>query len=261
LFLPSSVAPAPSADIGKTLVALAKRYPAPLVHAQLDAVPRITFNIELVRGLAPRDNAVVADIGGGIGTFSVGCAALGMDVTLVDDFGDNVNRTEPGKDALALHRELGVKVVACDATRGLSLPREHFDAVSCFDSLEHMHNSPRALFHTMVESLKAGGWFVLSGPNCVNLRKRLTVPLGIGKWSPLAAWYDDPVFRGHVREPDVNDLRSIAADLGLKDVRIIGRNWLGFNHPALRPIMPLIDHLLRPFPTLCANIYVVGRKQ
>jgi SAM-dependent methyltransferase len=260
VFLPSSVAPAPSADIGKTLAALARRYPAPLVRAQLDAVPRIAFNIELVRRLVARENAVVADIGGGIGTFSLGCSVLGMEVTLVDDFGDKVNRTEPGKDALALHRELGVNVVACDATRGLSLRRGHFDAVSCFDSMEHMHNSPRAMFHTMVESLRPGGWFVLNGPNCVNLRKRLTVPLGIAKWSSMAAWYDDPVFRGLVREPDVSDLRYIAADLGLKDVKIIGRNWHGFNHPTLRPIMPLIDRLLRPFPSLCANIYLVGRK-
>ena len=39
-------------------------------------------------------------------------------------------------------------------------------------------------------------------PNCVNLRKRLTVPLGRGKWSPMADWYEQPSFRGHVREPD-----------------------------------------------------------
>jgi SAM-dependent methyltransferase len=249
-----------SASITETLVALARRYPAPLVQNQLHGVPRNAFHVELVRKLVRTERAEIADIGGGIGTFSPGCAALGMTITLVDDFGDQVNLTEPGANALALHRELGVRVEVCDATRGLTLPREHFDAITCFDAMEHWHNSPKTLFHGLVESLRSGGWFIVSVPNCVNLRKRITVPFGFGKWSPISLWYDEPVFRGHVREPDVDDLRYIAADLGLKDVRIFGRNWMGFTRPALRSIMPLIDAVLRMRPSLCGNLYMAGKK-
>jgi 2-polyprenyl-3-methyl-5-hydroxy-6-metoxy-1,4-benzoquinol methylase len=249
-----------AAGITETLVSLAKRYPATLVQAQLDGIPRNAFHVELVRKLVQREDAVIADIGGGICPFSPACAALGMKVTLVDDFADRVNHTDPGSNALALHRELGVEVIARDVTKGLSLPANRFDAITCFDAMEHWHNSPKTLFHGLMESLRPGGWFILSVPNCVNLRKRITVPLGYGKWSPVSLWYDDPVFRGHVREPDIDDLRYIAADLGLKDAKVFGRNWLGFNRPGLRAMMPVIDGILRLRPSLCANIYLAGRK-
>jgi 2-polyprenyl-3-methyl-5-hydroxy-6-metoxy-1,4-benzoquinol methylase len=247
-------------SVTQTLESLARRYPAPLIQAQLDGIPRNAFHVELVRRLAPRPNATIADIGGGICVFSPGCAALGMDVTLVDDFGDQVNLSEPGSNALALHRELGVRVEANDATKGLALGRDRFDAITCFDAMEHWHHSPKAVFHSLMESLRPGGWFIVSVPNCVNLRKRISMPLGYGKWSPMSNWYDQPVFRGHVREPDVDDLRYIARDLGLIEVKIFGRNWMGFRHAALRAMMPAVDAVLRLRPSLCANIYLTGRK-
>jgi hypothetical protein len=90
-------------------------------------------------------------------------------------------------------------------------------------------------------ALKPGGLFFLGVPNCVNLRKRITVPLGAGKWSAIEEWYEREMFRGHVREPDVGDLRYIARDLGLRDVRIFGRNWLGYasRHGWVRALTPL----------------------
>ena len=59
----------------------------------------------------------------------------------------------------------------------------------------------------------------------MRIRKRLTVPFGSGKWSSMADWYEDPIFRGHVREPDVDDLFYIAREVGLVDVYIKGRHW------------------------------------
>jgi hypothetical protein len=75
-------------------------------------------------------------------------------------------------------------------------------------------------------------------------------------------WYEVEQFRSHVREPDVTDLRYIAADLGLKNARVIGRNWSGYRSRlrAARIITPLIDRALRLRPSLCSDIYLVGRK-
>jgi SAM-dependent methyltransferase len=44
--------------------------------------------------------------------------------------------------------------------------------------MEHWHRSPKALFHEALTWLRPGGLLVIGVPNCVNLRKRLTVPLG-----------------------------------------------------------------------------------
>ena len=68
--------------------------------------------------------------------------------------------------------------------------------------MEHWHNSPKKLFHEVMAKLKKGGIFILSSPNCHNLRKRISVPLGYGKWSSMEGWYEEEKFRGQ----GINDL-------------------------------------------------------
>jgi hypothetical protein len=103
---------------------------------------------------------------------------------------------------------------------------------------------------------------VLSVPNCVNLRKRVTVPFGAGKWSRMEHWYEPEVFRAHVREPDVEDLRYIARDLKLQNVEILGRNWLGYASakPIIRMATNVVDRVIQFRPSLCSNIYLLGTK-
>lgn len=239
---------------------LARKYPAPLVDAQLRDVRRIGFHLALLSARVPSGR--VADIGGGVGLFSVGARSLGYDSTLVDDFRDAVNLTH-GEDALVVHRELGVDVVSRDVVAdGVDFAPASLDAVTSFDSLEHWHHSPRKLLHQLMLALKPGGWLILGAPNCVNMRKRLTVPLGRGKWSSMAEWYDEPVFRGHVREPDVRDLRYIARDLKLSETKIMGRNWQGRVSPSgvVRGLTAIFDLPLRLNPAWCADLYLLGRK-
>jgi SAM-dependent methyltransferase len=249
-------------DVRALLQRLADEYPERLRAAQHADVARIAFHLSIVireKGTG----CTVCDLGGGVGLFSVGAAALGMKAVLVDDFGDQVN-TDCDEDALAVHRKHGVRVLSKDVlTDDLGLEPRSLDAVTSFDSMEHWHHSPKAAFHRLLVALKPGGLFFLGVPNCVNLRKRITVPLGIGKWSSMDEWYERETFRGHVREPDVGDLRYIARALALSDVRIFGRNWLGYasRHRWVRALTPLADRVLQPFPSLCSDIYLLGRAQ
>jgi hypothetical protein len=209
-------------SIRETLTRVARKYPKDQIPRQLEDVERVTYNIRLAtsRTRAPAHQIRIADIGGGLGLFSVGCAALGMRVDLVDDFGDPINDQFNG--VLPVHAEYEVRFFRRDAvTQGFHAPNEQFDIVTSFDSIEH--------------------W---------------------GKWSTFSEWYDPDRFRGHVREPDVEDLRTIARDMGLIDVEIHGRNWLGYHsrYPLVPQLTPLIDRALRPFPSLCADIYVIGTK-
>jgi SAM-dependent methyltransferase len=227
-------------------------------------VKRIAYNINLsLQGRDPRSLSI-CDIGGGIGLFSVGCAAIGFrEVILVDDFEDEVNR-RLGEGILELHQRFGVIVIRRDAVRdGLgSLAQRNFDAITCFDSMEHWHQSPKRLFHQVVDSLQLNGIFVLGVPNCVNMRKRLTVPFGRGKWSSMDEWYERDVFRGHVREPDVGDLLYIATDMGVEDVQIRGRNWAGYAslNKLTRMLTRVTDLPLRAFPSLCSDIYLIAKR-
>lgn len=256
----------PRTAMTDTLTKLAAQYPPDLRDLQQKDVRRIAFNITLALECFPDRTAgslSICDIGGGIGLFSAGCAAIGMKrVLLVDDFGD-VNNRDVAEGTLALHRRLGVEVHSRDViAQGVGAICSGLDIVTTFDSMEHWHHSPKRLFKEVADGLVPGGAFILGVPNCVNLRKRISVPFGVGKWSPMEEWYERESFRAHVREPDVEDLRYIARDMGLTDVRILGRNWLGYmsGRAAVRLVTALVDVPLRLKPSFCADIYVVGRK-
>ncbi len=251
----------PSTNVKEILRSLALQYPTTLVAAQLRDIPRITFHIESVQRRLG-SGASIADVGGGIGLFSLGCAAIGMKATLVDDFRDPVNN-EFGDAALDLHRRVGVTIHSCDVVKdGIQFSPESLDGITCFDSMEHWHASPKSLFQTLVAALRPGGLFFLSGPNCVNLRKRISVPFGKGKWSPMSEWYESKTFRAHVREPDVEDLKYIAKDLGLERPTVVGRNWLGYSNRrrSVRLATPIVDRVLQTKPSLCSNIYLLANK-
>ena len=248
-------------EIVSVLQNIAKKYPFGLVEEQLKDVRRIAFNIELVVS-RKGTNCRICDVGGGIGLFTVGCAAIGMKAILVDDFSDAVNRRF-GESVLDLHKSYGVQIVQRDVIKdGMDFPPESLDVITTFHSMEHWHHSPKQLLSSVVEALVPGGLFILGAPNNVNFRKRITVPLGIGDWSQMEDWYEQDVFRAHVREPSVSDLKYVANDMKLVNVSIVGRNWLGYNSrfQLVRALIPFVDRGLRLFPSLCSDIYMIGTK-
>ncbi len=222
---------------------------------------RTAFDIRLVVDRIGT-NGTVCDVGGGFGLFAIGCAHLGLCSILVDDFLDIEERGMLAATE-ALLDEHGVEVrrqnILADP---LGLASRSLDAVTAFHVLEHLPVSPKPLFRAMRDALRPGGVFVLAGPNNVNLRKRITVPLGKGSWSHIEDWYDSTRFRGHVREPNVADLRHVARDLSLRQAEIHGRNFLGLSHPdsVRQRLARLSDHVLRYRPTLCSDIYMVAQR-
>ena len=205
----------------------------------------------------------ICDLGGGIGLFSVGCATYGFKRTvLVDDFEDSVNH-DLGDSILSVHKKCGIEIFSRDVIKkGIKDIEGNFDIITSFDSMEHWHDSPKKLFAEVAEKLNPSGVFVLGVPNCVNMRKRITVPLGHGKWSSIDEWYEIETFRGHVREPDVDDLKYIARDMNLKNIKILGRNWQGYysQNPTIKLASKIMDYSLRLRPQLCSDIYLVGVK-
>lgn len=253
-------------NLSEVLNSVANQYPKEMVDRQIQDIPRILYNIGVaLNAAAPKHpgELELCDLGGGLGLFSVGCAAYGLKRTvLVDDFEDSVNH-RLGASMLDLHKHLGVEVIESDViANGIRNIAGQFDIITTFDSMEHWHHTPKRLFHEVVEKLNEDGVFVLGVPNCVNMRKRIAVPIGIGKWSRMQEWYEADKFRGHVREPDVSDLIYIARDMGLRAVKIYGRNWLGYTsaNSAIRIATKVMDYPLRLKPSLCSNIYLVGRK-
>jgi cyclopropane fatty-acyl-phospholipid synthase-like methyltransferase len=236
-------------------------YPSYVVDA---TVKKTVFEIEILqRALNEIKGKTVIDVGGGWGLYAASCAALGMNVILIDDFGDGgkSNNLDPRH---TLSDDFGFSVMRRDIIiDGLSSLPESIDAITSFDVIEHLHASPKAFLHDAMRVLRSNGVLILGAPNCVNLRKRLTVPFGRGQWSQFSEWYEPKIFRGHVREPDIQDLRKIAEDLSLSDFQIFGQNWQGIGNPSkiVRIGTKSIHKILKYFPSLCSDIYLLGFKR
>lgn len=224
---------------------------------------RLSWQIGVVLDRLPR-GAELVDIGGGIVPFMSICQELGYVTTIVDDFADFTYKSNAAQQVIESIENQGVRIVSTDAlkTRIAPVTDGGFSLVTTHDSMEHWHNSPKQMFRRFWEDIHPGGLFWLGVPNCVNLRKRITVPFGHGKWSRMADWYEPETFRGHVREPDVDDLRYIARDLGASKFDLIGKNWLGYRNSRkiVRSMTPFVDGILQLRPSLCSDIYVVAQK-
>jgi SAM-dependent methyltransferase len=219
----------------------------------------------------------LVDLGAGLSIFGPMACKLGMEVTLVDDFGGGggVIAGQRAQDihVLKLFREqLGILIIEQNfVEQPLQLPDMSVDAITCFHSLEHWHNSPKRLFREITRVLRPNGWLVLATPNAVNIRKRAFVITGRSNFPSLQAWYDegDPVFRGHVREPIIRDLHQLMDWNGFEVRGTYGRNFIGRKSRALKFLpQPLVngtaiasDVFFRLFPSLCSDIHVVGRKR
>ncbi|NWJ41650.1 MAG: methyltransferase domain-containing protein [Geothrix sp.] len=256
-------------EIKTLLEGLAREYPPEVAAIRLRDIPRVAFQIEFIKRHQPGAKTL-CDVGGGISLFPLACAALGLETIVIDNFLDvfhndalDNKRESLFEAAYKIQDKYGVQRVTRDfIIDGLEFSPGSIDVITTIDSLEHWHHSPKKLFRDVMSSLAPGGLFFISVPNCVNLRKRMTVPFGFGKWSGMDAWYEKERFVGHVREPDVDDLRYMAKDMGMRSWEIFGRNWQGYlnRRQWVRAITPVVDVPLQLFPTLCSDLYLVGYK-
>jgi SAM-dependent methyltransferase len=211
----------------------------------------------------------VVDLGGGPGFHASICACLGMRSVSVDNF------KLIGKGTICDHfiehnliaekaaSALGVQFIHTNVLDwDITFEDNSIDVVMSFDTIEHLSRSPRRLYKRIVQCLKPQGLFLLGGPNAANLLKRIRVLLGENIFSRMDEWYMHDNFIGHVREPIVSDLKFLVKDLDLTVLDIVGRNWLGLHKlPKSMSICGnAFDRMLRCFPCLCSDIYLLAQK-
>jgi 2-polyprenyl-3-methyl-5-hydroxy-6-metoxy-1,4-benzoquinol methylase len=238
------------------------RYPKTFAHFLETDHLRMEWQLDVVKKLLPNGGRIL-DLGAGLTPFTPSLQVMGYDATMVDDYGDQVHLENDVPAAMEAIRSTGVRMERENIFNpGFASKYKGYDLVMTFDTMEHMHNSPKALFHELWNNMSPKGTLWISTPNNVNIRKRVTGLFGRNKWSQMQHWYEEPVFRGHVREPDVDDYHYIARDLGAKRHEVIGRNWLGYksSNAFYRAVTPVADHILRLRPSLCSDIHLFAHK-
>jgi SAM-dependent methyltransferase len=241
---------------------------------------REVFYLSVVEKLGLLKSGIqVVDLGAGFSRFAPVLSQLGPRVTILDDFGggggiDHGQNAEQRKETERvldrLRDQLGLKIIESDILSApLPFPDRSVDLITCFHVLEHWHHSPKCLFDEIRRVLKPGGHLFIATPNSVNIRKRLWVLFGESNLPKIEDFFEQlPVWRGHVREPTLGDLKKILRWNSFTICLTAGRNFYGRDSRSLRFIPRPIRHamayaadlLLKGIPTLCTDIHVVGRK-
>jgi len=152
--------------------------------------------------------------------FDLGCST-GIFLGLVVNegwvpFGSDVNRTlmEENKKRYGNHVKL-------QSGKRIDFPDKYFDAVTLFDSIEHM-SDPLAILNEVGRVVKDNGLIVISTPNVNGLFPRLTYIL-LGK--TIGVW-EHPTPPGHVFQFSKNTLKKTVGKAGFE--WIDSRNFQNF---------------------------------
>jgi SAM-dependent methyltransferase len=128
--------------------------------------------------------------------------------------------------------------ILCDFLEHIPLADQSVDGVVAGEILEHVSRS-RLFLREIARVLRPGGWLVLSVPNIVSLKYRLSFLLGRIPALAAKADYTYPVSsntnpRGHIRDYSFAEVRRVLADHGLRVVaeRSLGTYWHA------RPLVP-----------------------
>jgi len=207
-------------------------------------------------------NPRLLDIGCGPMNVTAAFAKCGFNCFAVDDLSDpwhliGCNRTKIQNFA----QLLGIQFHLQDSTYHIPFDKEAFDVVLLNSVIEHLHESPRELLKEAFGFLKTGGVIVITMPNSVNLRKRISVLFGKTNFPSIDQFYHSHgIWRGHVREYTLAETEYIVKKSG-GDVILSKTCHVSIYSKIPCPILRQIYMLLTVIvPTLRDGIIVIARK-
>jgi len=207
--------------------------------------------------------ARLLDIGSGPMNITAIFARLGYRSSAVDDLGDpwhqlgdNVQRIE------AFARAEGIRFHQ-NKPPDYKIPftTESFDIILVNSVIEHLHKSPRELLNTAFKYARVGGVVIVTMPNSVNLRKRLSVLRGHTNYPSVQQFFDsDGEWRGHVREYTLSEAQYIVERVGGEIVVAGTYNSLLSSRLPNRIVRSIYVAFTNAFPNLRPSLLVVARK-
>lgn len=156
----------------------------------------------------------VIDLGCGRGRYLMllraisGCEAYGL-----DDFGEGTHDYDQIFETGNRH---GIQFVRGNVTKTLPYEDASADLVTSFNTLEHLHESPRQVMAEVYRVLKPGGVCVLGLPNLLALYKRIRFVAGRTCMPDFNYWWSSFPWRGHIRESAPGEVHSILQKSGFQ---------------------------------------------
>lgn len=167
------------------------------------------------------------DVGASPGHVSSLCKLMGMDITAVDLYPNEQFPARTGRKPLNLYEEFSIPVAATDISREkLPYADGEFSLIMFNETLEHLIGSPLAPMNEMARVLAPGGRLILTTPNAVSLRNRLSFLFGRNVFTPLEVAINVSPYKCHNREYTLAETADLVRRAGLK-IESAGRRNMG----------------------------------
>lgn len=202
----------------------------------------------------------ILDFGAGPCDKTAMLSLIGYQVTAYDDLGDDWHNFEDNRrKILDYAAKAGIQYVLPDKNGNFFPPSHHYDVIVLNNVIEHLHDSPKKLLNTLLESLKTDGFIFIDVPNAANLRKRIDILRGKTNYPSFESFYwSSYPWRGHVREFVRGDLEKLGLFLGLEMLEISSHHYhLDSVGPVKRAVFKAI---CRIFPGFRESWLFVGKK-
>jgi 2-polyprenyl-3-methyl-5-hydroxy-6-metoxy-1,4-benzoquinol methylase len=198
--------------------------------------PKLIEIAKLVTTNVPKGGRIL-DFGSGFGDVPAVLSLLDYQCVALDDFNDPWHTDENVERIMKFSQKYDVSRVDLN-TQDISAAGGGFDMAMIHDVLEHLHDSPRDVLHSLLKQTNEKGLLYATVPNAVNIRKRVSVLFGGTNHPHYDHYYWHPhPYRGHVREYVKGDFRRLAKwlDLDIVELRDINK-MLPTLKPPLRQI-------------------------
>jgi 2-polyprenyl-3-methyl-5-hydroxy-6-metoxy-1,4-benzoquinol methylase len=223
-----------------------------------------TFNIvnSVLEVCGSYTNLKLLDIGCGPMNVTAVFAKCGFQCFAADDLLDQWHLADDNRSKIkTFARLMDIQFHLQDSTYYIPFTKGTFDVVLLNSVIEHLHESPRELLNEAFRFLKPEGIVVLTMPNSVNLRKRISVLFGRTNYPPVQGFYNaHGIWRGHVREYTLAETEYIVRQNG--GMVILSKTfhlniYSKIHWPLLRKIYIILTGIM---PSLRDGVIVIARK-
>ena len=223
--------------------------------------PKYFYITNLIYKKFGKDKKIL-DFGSGLNDLSAILKKLEFNIDAYDDCNDEWYKEN---NNLLKLREFNEKINLkfYETIEELKLSNNKYKVILLLDVLEHVP-TPKTFVKNLLNFLDKDSYLIITVPNSVSLRKRISVLIGRTNYASYEDFFDEESFRGHWREYSMQDIKTLSRKINYKIIHLEGINAIIPNNKLLfflyKKFNFIYNILIKAFPSLADTICVILKK-